>query len=133
MAYGDGCVWSGANGASVKSIPNPPVDGIFQTDMNGKQISHRQIPFGPKNDGGSCHGMAWQDGKLWLYVQPAWSNADAHRSQKLAGGLHVPGHAPCADRLHGIECDGDYIWQVCGTQDPKVPGYEGYTPGPGQI
>jgi len=32
-------------------------------------------------------------------------------------------------RLHGIEYDNGVIWQVCGTQDPKVGGYEGYTPG----
>ena len=25
--------------------------------------------------------------------------------------------------------DGGFIWQVYGTQDPKVPGYDGYTPG----
>ena len=32
-------------------------------------------------------------------------------------------------RLHGIGSDTNVIWQVCGTQDPKVIGYEGYVPG----
>ena len=48
MCFGDGFIWSGANGASEIEHPTPPINGIFQTDMNGKQISHRQIPFGPK-------------------------------------------------------------------------------------
>jgi hypothetical protein len=34
-----------------------------------------------------------------------------------------------SERLHGIEYDNGYIWQVCGAQKPDVPGYEGYTPG----
>ena len=66
MAFGDGCVWSGSVGESIKGHGAVPTEGIFQTDMNGKQISHRQIPFGPSNNGGACHGLAWQDGKLWI-------------------------------------------------------------------
>jgi hypothetical protein len=127
MAYGDGCVWSGANGASEKVHPKIPINGIFQTDENGKQVSWRQIPFGPKEDGGSCHGMSFQDGKLWLYanrieqlmrIDPKTWQVDYMFSVTNLRG-----------RLHGIEADGDYIWQVCGSQDPKVQGYEGYTPG----
>ena len=127
MAYGDGYIWSGANGASEKVHPKIPVDGIFQTDENGKQISWRQIPFGPREDGGSCHGMSWQNGKLWLYanrieqlmrIDPKSWQVDYMFSTTTLRG-----------RLHGIEADGDYLWQVCGSQDPKVQGYEGYTPG----
>ncbi len=69
MAVGNGFVWSGANGASVHNPPDPPVEGVFQTDMNGNTVSHRQIPFGPKNNGGSCHGLAWENvdgGRLWI-------------------------------------------------------------------
>jgi hypothetical protein len=130
MAFGDGYIWSGANGASVKNPPNPPVNGIFQTDMNSRQISHRQIPFGPKQDGGSCHGMGWEDGKLWLFANrmdvlmridaKSWQTDFIFPVTRAVG------------RLHGIEFDpreGGIIWQVCGTQDPKVGGYTGYTPG----
>jgi hypothetical protein len=128
--WGDGYIWSGANGVSIKNHPNPPVNGIFQTDMNGKQVSWRQIPFGPKDDGGSCHGMGWEDGKLWIY---------ANRLESLMRvdpkGWNVEWMFPVTKeigRLHGITFDareGGVIWQVCGTQDPKVVGYEGYTPG----
>jgi hypothetical protein len=57
MAYGGGCVWMGANADPW---------GIFQVDMNSKQISHRQIPLSIDNNGGGCHGVKWHDGKLWI-------------------------------------------------------------------
>ena len=57
MAYGNGCVWMGAN-----ADPN----GIFQVDMNSKQISHRQIPLSIDGSGGGCHGVKWHNGKLWI-------------------------------------------------------------------
>ena len=131
MAYGDGCVWSGANGASVKNHPEPPVNGIFQTDVSGKEISHRQIPFGPANNGGPCHGVAWQNGKLWissnrleslLRVDPKTWQVDYMFPHTFLPDLK--------DRIHGIEYDNDtgYLWQVSGTQKPDVANYEGYTP-----
>jgi hypothetical protein len=56
MAYGGGYVWMGANADPF---------GIFQVDMNSKEISHRQIPLGIAN-GGGCHGVKWHNGKLWI-------------------------------------------------------------------
>jgi hypothetical protein len=53
MAVGGGYIWMGANAA-----PN----GIFQTDMSSKTISHRQVPLG----GGGCHGVEYVNGKLWI-------------------------------------------------------------------
>src|SRR4029078_297837 len=53
MGVGGGFIWMGANAA-----PN----GIFQTDMSSKTVSHRQIPLG----GGGCHGVEYVDGKLWI-------------------------------------------------------------------
>ena len=93
MCYGDGFVWSGANGASVVNPPDPPINGVFQTDMNGKQISHRQIPFGPKNNGGATHGMSWQKdaAKIWIDVQ---SPAD-----RSCGSIRRPGRSTtCSPR-----------------------------------
>jgi hypothetical protein len=57
MAYGDGCVWMGANAEPY---------GIFQVDMNSKQLSHRQIPLSIDGKGGGTHGVKWHDGKLWI-------------------------------------------------------------------
>lgn len=53
MAYGGGYIWMCAN-----TTPN----GVFQTDMNSKLVSHKQIPLG----GGGCHGAQWREGKLWI-------------------------------------------------------------------
>jgi hypothetical protein len=57
IAYGNGCVWMGANATPF---------GIFQVDMNGKQISHRQIPLSIDGRGGGTHGVKWHEGKLWI-------------------------------------------------------------------
>jgi len=132
MCFGNGYVWSGANGASEIEHPTPPIDGVFQTDMNGKQISHRQIPFGPKDDGGATHGMSWQHdaGKIWI---------DSNRTQTIMRidpttwqveymipTTHLPG---ISERLHGIAYDNGFIWQVNGRQKAGTSDYEGYTPG----
>ena len=57
LAYGNGCVWMGANTEPY---------GIFQVDLNSKQISHRQIPLSVDGKGGGCHGVKFQNGKLWI-------------------------------------------------------------------
>jgi hypothetical protein len=57
MAYGGGCVWMGANSEPF---------GIFQVDMNSKQLSHRQIPLSIDGSGSGCHGVKWHNGKLWI-------------------------------------------------------------------
>ena len=125
--YGGGFLWSGANGISIRNHPDPPVNGIFQTDLNGKQISWRQIPFGPKDDGGSCHGMAWDGSKLWAYANrlEALIRIDP-KSWQVDWLIPVTNEI---GRLHGITYDNGSIWQVCGTQKPDVIGYDGYTPG----
>ena len=57
MAYGNNCVWMGANSEPY---------GIFQVDLNGKQITHRQIPLSIDGRGGGTHGVKWHNGKLWI-------------------------------------------------------------------
>lgn len=129
MCFGAGYVWSGANGASVINHPTPPINGVFQTDMNGKQISHRQIPFGPREDGGATHGMSWQQDvqKIWI---------DSNRLQTIMRidpkTWEVDYMFPMtrlAPRLHGIAYDNGSIWQVTGRQKEGTSDYEGYTPG----
>jgi len=132
MCFGNGFVWSGANGASEIEHPTPPINGVFQTDMSGKQISHRQIPFGPKDDGGATHGMSWQadTGKIWI---------DSNRTQTImridpktweVDYMFPTTHAAgISERLHGIAYDNGFIWQVTGYQKPGTSDYAGYTPG----
>jgi hypothetical protein len=97
MGIGAGYIWMGANAA-----PN----GIFQTDMNSKTVSHRQIPLG----GGGCHGVEYVDGKLWI------------AALRLRGILRVdaktwepefliPYSVP---RAHGVAFHDGAVWMVTG-------------------
>jgi hypothetical protein len=134
MCYGGGYVWSGANGVSEIDHPTPPINGIFQVDMDGKQISHRQIPFGPKDDGGSTHGMAWQTdagaGKIWIFANRLGSLIRIDpKTWEVDYQIPTTRMAGLSERLHGIEYDNGFIWQVTGRQKQGTSGYEGYTPG----
>ena len=74
-------------------------EGVFQVDMNSQLVSHRQIPLGPANDGGGCHGALWQTASFDRVVAagtfastPTWSrNSDP-----------VPAIVPGQVRYHGI-------------------------------
>jgi hypothetical protein len=58
LAYGGGYLWLGSNSGGH--------NGVAQVDMNGKTVSHRQVPFGPADDGGGIHGLDYVNGKLWI-------------------------------------------------------------------
>jgi len=106
LAWGDNNVWMAANDAPF---------GIFQVDLNSRELSHRQIPLSLDGNGGGCHGLQWQDGKLWI------------AALRLGGVLRVDpktwvpeAFIPVASqekpRLHDITIDdkGD-LWVVTGT------------------
>jgi hypothetical protein len=108
MAYGTGHIWMGANGGP---------EGIYETDMNSKTVSHRQIPLGPADNGGGCHGLMWHEGKLWIV---------ANRLRAIlrvdpvtwAPEFQIP---ITTDRWHGIAWDdshpGGAIWMITGSSD----------------
>lgn len=116
MAVGGGYVWM---------VANAPPEGVFQVDMNSKLISHRQIPLGPANDGGGCHGALWQDGKLWI------------ASLRLRGNIRVdpktwqpefiiPFYQSFPDkvRYHGMAWDNGTMWQVVGNDSKSYKEYK---------
>ena len=108
LAYGNGHVWMGANGGP---------EGIYETDMNSRTVSHRQIPLGPADNGGGCHGLLWHQGKLWIVAN------------RLRGILRVDpvSWTPefmipiTTDRWHGVAWDdshpGGAMWMVTGSSD----------------
>src|SRR5579863_856204 len=114
MAVGGGYVWMCANAAP---------EGVFQVDMNSKQISHRQIPLGPPDDGGGCHGALWHDGKLWiaslrlraiLRVDP-----DSWEPEFMIPFYQDPGRP----RYHAIAWDNGAIWQIVGNDCKRHSDY----------
>ena len=107
FAFGQGHVWMGANGGP---------EGIYEVALDGKEVSHRQIPLGGANGGGS-HGLLYQNGKLWIVAN------------RLKGILKVDPRTwepefmiPITTaRWHGIAWDdtvpGGAIWMVTGSSD----------------
>lgn len=122
MAFGDGFLWMGANAA-----PN----GIFQTDMGGRTVRHRQIPLGPADNGGGCHGVMYHHGKLFL------------SALRLRGILRVDAKSwqpemliPCAyPRMHDLAWDNRTVWIVIGQSntDNSPPGLARYDAASGRL
>ena len=108
LAFGNGHVWMGANGGP---------EGIYEVDMDGNTVSHRQIPLGPADNGGGCHGLMFHNGKLWIVAN------------RVRGILRVDpkSWAPefmipiTTQRWHGIAWTDDHpggaIWMVTGSSD----------------
>jgi hypothetical protein len=108
LAFGNGHVWMGANGGP---------EGVYEVDMNGRTVSHRQIPLGPADNGGGCHGLMFYDGKLWIVAN------------RIKGILRVDPRTFAPEfmipittaRWHGIAWDdshpGGAIWMVTGSSD----------------
>jgi hypothetical protein len=102
MGWGDGYIWMAANAAP---------EGIFQTDMNSRTVSHRQIPLGPAENGGGCHGVEYVNGKLWIAALRLRGilRVDAKTWQPE---LLIPYSVP---RAHGVALDKGAVWLVTGT------------------
>jgi hypothetical protein len=104
IGYGDGYIWMAGNSAAA--------EGIFQTDMSGKTVSHHQIPLGPADNGGGCHGAAYVNGKIYI------------AALRLKGILRVDAKtfAPeflipySVNRAHGIAYNekDNSVWMVSG-------------------
>jgi hypothetical protein len=110
MAYGDGYIWMCAEFAA-------PFDGIYQTDMNSHTVSHRQIPLGPPQDGGGCHGAFWQDGKLWVMSNRLRAILRIEPKTWTPEFL-IPLGADIA-RYHAIAWDNGAIWAVTGNNSTR--------------
>jgi hypothetical protein len=106
MAYGNGCVWMGANAEPY---------GIFQVDRHSRQVSHRQIPLSLDGKGGGCHGVKWHDGKLWI---AALRLGGILRVDPMTWEAEVLIRVSSAERprLHDVAFDDQgHIWVVNGS------------------
>jgi hypothetical protein len=105
MAYGGGYIWMCANQEPW---------GVFQTDMASQTVSHHQIPLGPPENGGGCHGALWHEGKLWLAALRLHGILRVDPTS-WAPEFLIPVNLPDdRSRLHGIAWDRGAIWIVTG-------------------
>lgn len=129
MAVGGGYIWM---------VANAPPQGVFQVDMNSKLISHRQIPLGPANDGGGCHGALWQDGKLWIAALRLRANIRVD-PKTWQPEFIIPFYQSFPDRVryHGIAWDNGTMWQVVGNDSKSYkegkPGLVRYEAATGKV
>jgi hypothetical protein len=128
MAVGGGYVWMGANAAP---------GGIFQVDMNSKLISHRQIPLGPADDGGGCHGVMWHDGKLWISALRLRGLLRVDPTTWTPEFLMPFYQGPGVARYHATAWDNGAIWQVTGNNSKSYaegrPGLVKYDAATGRV
>jgi hypothetical protein len=114
MAVGGGYVWM---------VANAPPNGVFQVDMNSRLVSHRQIPLGPENDGGGCHGALWHEGKLWIASLRLRANVRVDPITWQPEFLIPFYQAPDRVRYHGIAWDNGCIWQIVGNDCKRYSDY----------
>lgn len=104
MAYGNHCIWM---------LANLPPEGVFQVDMDAKQIAHRQIPLGSPANGGGSHGATWHEGKLWIVANRlrALMRVDP---VSWVPEFMIPIYSPPGwPRWHDISFDDKgFLWQV---------------------
>ena len=128
MAVGGGYVWM---------VANAPPEGVFQVDMNSHLVSHRQIPLGPANDGGGCHGAMWQDGKLWIAALRLRALLRMDPTT-WAPEFMIPFYqAPGRNRYHAMAWDNGAIWQITGNESHNYaegrPGLVKYDAATGKV
>jgi hypothetical protein len=108
LAFGNGHVWMGANGGP---------EGIYEVDMDANTVSHRQIPLGPADNGGGCHGLMFHNGKLWIVANRVRGILRVD-PQSWAPEFMIP---ITTQRWHGIAWTDDHpggaIWMVTGSSD----------------
>lgn len=128
MAAGGGYIWM---------VANQPPQGVFQVDMNSKLVSHRQIPLGPKDSGGGCHGAQWHNGKLWIAALRLRGNIRVD-PLTFQPDFMIPFYqAPERNRYHDITVEGESMWQVvgndCGSHQEYRPALVRYELATGKV
>ena len=114
MAVGGGYVWM---------VANAPPEGVFQVDMNSRLVSQRQIPLGPANNGGGCHGALWHNDKLWIASLRLRANLRVDPKTWEPEFLIPFYQAPDRVRYHGIAWDNGTIWQIVGNDSKRYSEY----------
>jgi hypothetical protein len=129
MAYGNDCIWMGANSAP---------EGFFQTDMNSKTLRHLQIPLGQPDNGGGTHGAQWHDGKIWIVANRLRGNLRVDPATWTPEFMIPIYTGDGRARWHDMTFDDQgYIWQVTGNDSTRPedgkPGLVKYDASTGKV
>jgi len=118
FTFGNNSLWMGCNMAGN--------NGVVQTSLDSKTLSHRQVPFGPPQDGGGIHGLDWHNGKLWI---AALRLRAAVRIDPITWNTELMLPFPAGfDRFHGCAYDASNDTMLVVTGNNST-GYANGTPG----
>lgn len=107
IAWDGESIWMGCNGGP---------QGFYQVGLDGNVRAHRQIPLGPADNGGGCHGAKFHDGKLWIVANRLRAIVRVDPATFQAEFL-IP---ITTARWHDIAIDNGSIWMVTGTSN-RIP------------
>jgi len=106
VAYGDGVLWVCANSEDNQ--------GVYETSLDGRTLSHRQIPLGPPQMAGGCHGATWHDGFLWVTANRPRAILRIDPKTWTVSYLIPFGLPEGLTRYHGCAVLGDSMYMVSG-------------------
>ncbi|WP_457337323.1 hypothetical protein [Rhizobacter sp. P5_C2] len=106
VAYGDGVLWVCANSETNH--------GVYETSLDGRTLSHRQIPLGPAEMAGGCHGATWHDGFLWVTANRPRAILRIDPKTWTVAYLIPFGLPEGLTRYHGCAVLGDSMYMVSG-------------------
>jgi hypothetical protein len=107
IAWDGSSIWMGCNGGP---------QGFYQVALDGRVLAHRQIPLGPADNGGGCHGAKFHDGKLWIVANRLRAIVRVDPTSFQPEFL-IP---ITTARWHDIAFDNGSIWMVTGTSN-RIP------------
>jgi hypothetical protein len=116
LAFGHDHLWM---------VANAPPYGVFEVDRQSRLISHRQIPLGPADNGGGCHGAQWDKGKLWIAALRLRANVRVDPATWTPEFVIPFYQTPERSRYHDITVEGDTLWQIVGNDCRR---YEDFRP-----
>lgn len=106
VAYGNGVLWACANSDTNQ--------GVYETSLDGRTLSHRQIPLGPAQLAGGCHGATWHDGFLWVTANRPRAILRIDPKTWTVAYLIPFGLPDGLTRYHGCAVMGDSMYMVSG-------------------
>lgn len=107
IAWDGETIWMGCNGGP---------QGFYRVALDGRVLEHRQIPLGPADNGGGCHGAKFHDGKLWIVANRLRAIVRVDPASWQPEFL-IP---ITTARWHDIAFDNGSIWMVTGTSN-RIP------------